>query len=540
MRRIVKNFLLCMLTVMCGTLFLGMNHVEAAQQLTSSGAFKEVATLLQYNENGYYAMRSNDDCDWYKFQTPNQTGYTYLTFKNTGMNDRASITVYNIIDEKIASAEWIYRNNDVAKDLKLEPNSVYYIKIEGGTSGSTYVLDLDFNADEIPDTKEDAYSVECNKEYTWSMDGHDDYDYGTFVAKTTGKHKFMLKNTGVDAAIDLNIYNYDTDERLYSDGWIYKNTTDEVVLDLVNGQRYYFSISGNGGATGKYLLTINNQQVSSIKLSSTILKLSIGDSKQLNATIYPAGAFDRSVTFASNDNEIASIDASGMVCARNPGKTTVTCTSNDGSRKMSTCDVIVTPGKMNTPYVNRDNTTSSKISLSWNSVNNVSGYAIYAYDSKTKKYVQVKRVSNENTTTTITTVKENNKTKKLTAGKSYKFKVAGYIKVDGKIYYGKLSDAMSASSAPGKTKIVSIKSPVRNQVRLSWKKVSGASGYYIYVKNWYGEYVYSTSVNGGSNTTLNLYNYNNSASYKVCAYRTVNGTTYVGGLSTAKTVKIKK
>lgn len=512
--------------------------MKAAEQLTYAGMTKESATLLQYNDTGYYSTKLSDDADWYKFQTPSNAGYTNLYFKNTGMKDIASIVIYNVIDEEISHNNYVYRGDVANFNFKLEADAVYYIAIYGGTIGSTYVLDLDFQEDAVGNSKTEATTIECNKEYTWTMDGKDDADYATFVASTTGKHKFYLKNTGVDTSFEFCIYKYSTDELLYRDYYVYKNETSEVILDLQQGEQYYIYFGGNSSYTGYYVFSVNNQTVTSIKLSKSVLQLSYGESTTLTADVLPKGAYNTAVTWASNNSNVASVDASGTIYARQPGQTLITCTANDGSGIISTCNVIVTPGKMRTPYVNTDNTTSSAISLSWNSYSGATGYGIYAYYTTSKTYRLIKTIGSENTTTTIKTVKVNNKSKKLSAGKSYKLKVAGYITVDGKKYYGPKSDALTASTAPAKVTLKSVTNPSSYTVKLTWNKVSGASGYYIYVKNYYGEYVYAANVNGGSKTSYNLNTYSTGTlSYKVCAYRTVDNTTYKGALSSAKTVK---
>ena len=67
-------------------------------------------------------------------------------------------------------------------------------------------------------------------------------------------------------------------------------------------------------------------------------------SKQLTATVQPAAATNKSLTWKSSDAAVASVDADGLVTIHKKGKATVTATANDGSGQSDAClfDVIST------------------------------------------------------------------------------------------------------------------------------------------------------------------------------------------------------
>lgn len=533
------SFITVLMTMVFVMLFTG--NAQAAEVQTSAGAAKEVATMLNYTDNGYYALKGGDE-DWYKFQTPATLGYTRIYFKNTGMDKSATIEVYNFIDERVYNNWSLYRNDTAQTSLQLESGQTYYIKITGGNIGSTYVLDLNYTEDEAGNSKDSAAAISCNQDYTWSMDGDNDTDYATFTASTSGKYKFTFKNTGVDSGMNFEVFKSSTDERLYNNWSIYQNNSTETILDLEQGQTYYFYFGGNGGATGNYTFTVNNQTVKTINLSKTILTLANGTSTQLTAQVLPANAFNPTVTWASNDNSIADVDSNGNVTARKPGETIITCTANDGNGAISTCNVIVKPMKITYVESNSSDSTSSSIKIKWNGNDSVNGYTIYCYDSKTKKYSAVKSVSANTYEAVIKSIKVNNTSKKLTSGTTYTFKVAAYVLINNVKYYGEQSDSIKISTTPAAVTLKSVTNPASNTVKLTWAKVSGATGYNIYIKDSYSDsYYFVSSVSGGSKTSYAYTDYNTGKYvYKVSAYRVVNGVIYEGAKGNAKTVNKKK
>lgn len=84
------------------------------------------------------------------------------------------------------------------------------------------------------------------------------------------------------------------------------------------------------------------QPVTEISLSQTNIELTnIGESEQLEATVMPEDASDKSVTWKSNNEQVCIVSSTGMVTAIGSGTTVVTATTNDGG-KMAFCIVNVT------------------------------------------------------------------------------------------------------------------------------------------------------------------------------------------------------
>ena len=86
--------------------------------------------------------------------------------------------------------------------------------------------------------------------------------------------------------------------------------------------------------------------VTGVTLDQTTLSLVAGTTGQLTATVSPDDAADKTVTWASADETIATVDANGKVTAVADGQTTITVTTSDGA-KTADCKVIVTKAKVN-------------------------------------------------------------------------------------------------------------------------------------------------------------------------------------------------
>ncbi|MDO5527699.1 MAG: Ig-like domain-containing protein [Prevotella sp.] len=81
--------------------------------------------------------------------------------------------------------------------------------------------------------------------------------------------------------------------------------------------------------------------VSSITLNKSSLSLSVGETSQLSASVYPTSETNRSVSWASDDTSVITVSSSGLVTAKSAGTATITCRANDGSGKKATCSISV-------------------------------------------------------------------------------------------------------------------------------------------------------------------------------------------------------
>ena len=173
-------------------------------------------------------------------------------------------------------------------------------------------------------------------------------------------------------------------------------------------------------------------------------------------------------------------------------------------------------------------TTSLK--LTWKKVSNAKGYEVFRYNTKTKKYVKIK-------TTTATSYTD----RKLKAGTGYAYKVKAYT-YDGKTkVYGAYSSTLKTATAPSKVTKVNAKKVSKTKVKLTWKKVKGATGYRIYMKTGNGKYKRVKTITKASiaKYTKTKLKKGKKYTFKIRAYKTVKGKKIFGSYSKGKSYRMK-
>lgn len=182
----------------------------------------------------------------------------------------------------------------------------------------------------------------------------------------------------------------------------------------------------------------------------------------------------------------------------------------------------------------------TKIKVSWDAIEGIDGYKVYRAVKKTGKYSLVKTVADPVAKSYTNTGR--------TTGKTYYYKVRGYKKIGGKTVYTKYSDIKNAYARPSRAKINKVYLPKDEQVKVTWNKVSGATGYQVYRKRvdkstWKlfktvsSKYTSATDkllgnaskpFGPGGETSYDYADMKYIWEYKVRAYRTVNGKKVYG------------
>ncbi|MBR3948359.1 MAG: fibronectin type III domain-containing protein [Clostridia bacterium] len=206
---------------------------------------------------------------------------------------------------------------------------------------------------------------------------------------------------------------------------------------------------------------------------------------------------------------------------KNPGKYTVKVTLMGNYEGEKELEFSILPGK--TSKITATQSTSS-IKLTWKKVTGADGYRVYQYNSKTGKYKTLKTLTG--TTYTV---------KNLKAGTSYKFAVKAYTKADGETLWAASSKTITTCTKPA-TPTVKVTAG-SGKATLSWSKVTGATGYVIYMEDSFGDFEKVTSTTKTSYTKKSLKK-GKTYKFRVKAYKKVDGKYIYSGYKTYS-VKVK-
>ncbi len=120
------------------------------------------------------------------------------------------------------------------------------------------------------------------------------------------------------------------------------------------------TVDQNKTATCTFTVADKVVHVSSVSLNVTEKSLTVGENLQLTATVLPENATDKSVTYSSSNEDVASVSSNGLVSALSEGTANITVTTTDGSRAAS-CSVTVSENKTTTGTVTiTSNNTSTE------------------------------------------------------------------------------------------------------------------------------------------------------------------------------------
>lgn len=115
-----------------------------------------------------------------------------------------------------------------------------------------------------------------------------------------------------------------------------------VVTGVSVGNATITATTVEGGYSASATITVDPVRVTGVTLNQSTIRLRTSGTttQQLTATITPANATNKNVTWTSNNTGIATVSDNGLVTAVAPGTTTVTVTTEDGGYT-ATCTVKV-------------------------------------------------------------------------------------------------------------------------------------------------------------------------------------------------------
>ena len=112
----------------------------------------------------------------------------------------------------------------------------------------------------------------------------------------------------------------------------------------------------SAGHTASVRITVVPTPSDSVVIPAPTTKVfKAGETIQLTATVYPATTTDKSVIWKSSDENIATVDANGLVTAAGVGTVTITAVTADGK----TCDIVLTVEATPAESITLNRTTAS-------------------------------------------------------------------------------------------------------------------------------------------------------------------------------------
>lgn len=182
--------------------------------------------------------------------------------------------------------------------------------------------------------------------------------YGEVLSFTTGmipvesitlnKNEYLFKTIGDTYSLKATILPSDaTDRRIVwssSDQNVVSIDDKGMIKALDNGTSTITVTTIDQNKTATCFVTVS-QQVTSISLTESSVKLAEGEEKQLMVSVYPDNAANKTLKWTSSDNAIATVDNNGKIKANRSGHTTIKAIANDGGGVYAECkvQVFITP-----------------------------------------------------------------------------------------------------------------------------------------------------------------------------------------------------
>ena len=106
-------------------------------------------------------------------------------------------------------------------------------------------------------------------------------------------------------------------------------------------------------------IVVHDVAVTAIVLDVTSKELTIGNTLQLNATVKPSNATDKSLTWSSSNSAVASVTQDGKIEALRDGTAKITAKSNSKSNITASCTVTVKNSSISVTSVSLNKTSAS-------------------------------------------------------------------------------------------------------------------------------------------------------------------------------------
>jgi uncharacterized protein YjdB len=121
------------------------------------------------------------------------------------------------------------------------------------------------------------------------------------------------------------------------------HVSDVCIVRAINAGTATITVTTEeGNFTATCLVTVTGEAipVSSVSVSPSSLALKVGESRNVTATVLPADATNKAITWSSDNPDVATVNNAGKVTGLAVGTATITVSTEDGG-KTATCAVTV-------------------------------------------------------------------------------------------------------------------------------------------------------------------------------------------------------
>lgn len=424
------------------TYYFGVRYYSNSTTGKITTKFGKVYTV-SYNANGGTGTPSSQTKDYGQTLTltttkPVRTGYTFFGWATSGTASTANY-----------SAGSSYSKNASVTLYAVWKANTYNVKYNGnGATGSMS------NSSHVYDTSK---ALSANK---FKKSGYNFLGWSKNSAATTATYmdKQSVKNLTSTNGDTITLYAV-WSKHIHS----YASKVTETATCSSTGVRTYTCTCGSS-----YTETIS-------KLSHSYNDYYTID-KGATCTVNGSKSKHCTRSGCSAKTSVTAIEATGH--KYDSGKVTEKATYTQTGIKTYTCTVCKTKKTEPIAKLKLGRTSrltakpkSNEIKLTWEVVEGATGYRVYQYDYTKKKSDRLATITG--TSYTI---------KNLKASTKYRFSVKAYSLIDGEKVWSDSYTIIETQTCPGVTNKITAVSTTTT-IKLTWNKVSGATGYRVYRYN---------------------------------------------------------